>query len=54
LAQKQLQRHGKRLRLAETPSKSSESVSVRDTKDRTGGTLTFGALQFAAFLDAVK
>jgi hypothetical protein len=36
------------------PSESSESVSVRDTKDRDGGTLTFSARQFAAFLDAIK
>jgi hypothetical protein len=33
---------------------ASESISVRDTKDREGGTLTFGAQQFAAFLAAVK
>jgi hypothetical protein len=33
---------------------ASGSVSVRDTKDREGGTLTFGARQFAAFLVAVK
>jgi hypothetical protein len=31
-----------------------ESISVRDTKDREGGTLTVGAQQFAAFLAAVK
>jgi hypothetical protein len=27
---------------------------VRDTKDREGGSLTFGAQQFAAFLATVK
>jgi hypothetical protein len=33
---------------------ASESISVRDTKDREGGTLMVGAQQFGAFLATVK